>query len=161
MSKKSETSKEEIIKKTTEELFGLLGIEGNLEVLLKEGLPAGRQEEVEIVLETTETGIVIGYHGETLESLQLVLSLCISKRLGSFTRVILEIGDYRKNRTDWLKTAALAAKEKAINEQKEVAIPNLKSWERRIVHMLLQEDKEVISESMGDGKERTLVIKPR
>lgn len=154
MSKKSETSKEEIIKKTTEELLGLLGIEGNIEVLLKE-------EEVEIVLETAETGIVIGYHGETLESLQLILSLCISKRLGSFTRVILEIGDYRKNRTDWLKTAAFQAKEKAINEQKEVAIPSLKSWERRIVHMLLQEDPEVTSESVGDGKERTLVIKPR
>lgn len=154
MSKRVKTSKEEIVKKTAEELFGLLGIEGKIDVLLKD-------EEVEIVLETAETGIVIGYHGETLESLQLILSLCVSKRLGSFTRVILEIGDYRKNRTDWLKTAALAAKEKAMDEQKEVAIPNLKSWERRIVHLLLQEDKEVISESIGDGKERTLVIKPR
>jgi len=105
--------------------------------------------------------MVIGYHGETLEAIQLILSLIISKKVESFVRVSLEVGDYRKNRTDWLETLALQAKERVLQEQKEVPLPNLKSWERRIVHTFLQNDKEVTSESVGEGKERTLVIKLR
>ena len=42
-----------------------------------------------------------------------------------------------------------------------LSLPNLRSWERRVVHTFLQDDKEVTSESAGEGRERTLIIKPR
>ena len=74
---------------------------------------------------------------------------------------LLEVGDYKKNRTEWLERLALDAKERAISENKEVYLSDLKSWERRVVHLLLQDDKEVISESSGEGKDRVLVIKPK
>ena len=116
---------------------------------------------VEINLETNDSGMVIGYHGEILESLQLVFSLAISKKLGRFVRASIEVGDYKKNRTDWLETLAIQTKEKVLLDKKEVPLPNLRSWERRIVHVYFQEDPEVISESVGEGRDRTLVIKPR
>ena len=46
-------------------------------------------------------------------------------------------------------------------QNEEEFLENLKSWERREIHLFLQEDKEVVSESVGEGKERTLVVKPR
>lgn len=142
------------IKETIKKLLKLLEIEGDFEII-----KAG--EEIEIVLTTKDGGIVIGYHGEILEALQLILSLCISKKIGHFIRVSLEVGDYKKERTNFLENLALQMKERVLEESQEVALSDLKSWERRIIHVFLQEDKDVASESTGVGKDRKLVIKPR
>lgn len=147
-------TEEKDIKKTIKKFFDLLEIDGEFESV-QEG------DQVNITLNTQDTGLVIGYHGEVLESLQLILSLAVSKKIGRFVRVSLEVDGYKKNRTEWLEKLAIQTKERVLEENKEIAIPNLKSWERRIVHMFLQDDEEVTSESVGEGRDRTLVIKPK
>src|SRR5579872_425779 len=119
------------------------------------------EQIIEVVLDTQDTSLVIGHHGEGLEALQLLLSLAISKELGSFVRVSLEVGDYKKNRTDYLLSLAAKTKDRAITEGRGIAMPELKAWERRLVHLHLQGDEEVETESIGEGKERVLVIKPK
>ena len=149
------TKKEEkIVKNTTEELLKLLGIEGGIEINFAD-------ETVGIVLDTPDSGVVIGRHGDILESLQLILSIAISKNLNRFLRISLEVGDYKKNREEWLKNTALNAKDKAINQGMEITLPELKAWERRIVHLTLKDDEEVISESVGEGRDRVLIIRPK
>lgn len=144
------------IKDTTTELLKLLEVDGKFDILEnKEG------ESIDIALDTKDTGIVIGYHGDTMEGLQLVLSLCVARKLGRFVRVSLEVGDYKKNRTEWLKSLAEETKDRVISENKEIIIPELKSWERRVVHLLLENDREVMSESQGEGRDRVLVVKPK
>lgn len=145
---------EKLTKKTIEEVFKRLDIDGDFSLSVNE-------EIIDVVLDTKDSGIAIGYHGEVLESLQLILSLCVSKKIGRFVRISVEIGDYKKNRTDWLENVAFQTKERVLLEKKEIPLPALRSWERRIVHLLLQDDKDVVSESIGLGKDRTLVIKPR
>ena len=145
---------EEKIKNKTKELFDLLGISDNFEITQDE-------ETINVNLQTEESGIIIGRHGDTLESLQLVLALIIARETGEFKRVSLEVGDYKKNREDYLKSLAQQTKERALSEAREVSLPNLKPWERRIVHMFLSDDQEVISESVGEGRERTLVVRPK
>jgi len=140
--------------KVIKNFFVSLGVEATMEI-------TEDAEAISIVLETEDTGIVIGYHGETLEALQLILSLILAKENGEFKRVSVEAGDYKKNRTEWLERLALDAKERALSEGKEVYLSELKSWERRVVHLLLQDDKEVASESSGEGKDRVLVVKPK
>lgn len=142
------------IKKQIKDFFELLEIEEDFTVEVTD-------EDVRVSVSSENPGILIGYHGETLESLQLVLSLYIAKKLGEFKRVTLEIGDYRKNREEWLRRLALDAKDKALSEGREVRISDLKAWERRVVHMELADDKEVISESEGEGRERSLVVRPK
>lgn len=148
----AETNKK--IEKTIKKFFDSLGIDATFEVLEDE-------ETIGVTLETEDTGIIIGYHGETLEALQLVLSLLVAKERGEFKRVSLEVGDYKKNRSEWLERLAADAKERALSENKEIYLSELKSWERRVIHLLLQDDKEVVSESTGEGKDRVLVIKPK
>jgi spoIIIJ-associated protein len=143
-----------IVQDTTAELLKLLEIQGDFEV--KE-----TEEAIEINLNTEDSGIVIGYHGDTLESLQLVLSLCVARKLGEFKRVSIEVGEYKKKREEWLKNLAAETKDRALAENKEIYLSDLKSWERRVVHMILQNDQEVVSESIGEGKDRVLVIKPK
>lgn len=146
------------IKEITEKLLKLLGVDGDFEIL-ESGVKG--EESVEIVLNTKDTGVVIGYHGDTLEGLQLVLSLCVARNLGRFVRISIDVGDYKKNRTEFLKTLALETKERVMAEGKEIVVPELKSWERRIVHLLLEKDENVVSESQGEGRDRVLIVSPK
>jgi spoIIIJ-associated protein len=146
------------IKEITEKLLKLLDIDGDFEIIESKKTD---EESVEIVLNTKDTGVVIGYHGDTLEGLQLILSLCVARNLGRFVRVSIDVGDYKKNRTEFLKSLAMETKERVLSEGKEIAIPELKSWERRIVHLLLEKDGEVASESQGEGRDRVLVVSPK
>lgn len=114
-----------------------------------------------VLLNTNDSGIVIGYHGEILEAMQLILSLIVAKKLDHFVRITVEVGDYRKNREEYLKQLAAKMKDRAVEEQREQVISQLKPWERRVVHLFLQDDPDVLSESQGEGRERVLVIKPR
>lgn len=143
-----------IAEQTFTELIKMLEINGAASVEMQE-------DAVSVILDTADSGMVIGYHGDMLESLQVVSSLMISKKLGRFVRVTIEVGDYRKNRTEYLQSLAQRTKEQVLSEKSEVELPSLKSWERRIVHLFLQDDPDVVSESAGEGKNRTLVIKPR
>jgi spoIIIJ-associated protein len=149
------TAKEQkIVEKAVEKLFSLLEIDGTFQVEQHEGT-------LDILMETQDTGIVIGYHGEVLESLQLVLSLILAKKLGRFLRTSIEVDDYKKNRTEYLQKLAEQTKEKALTENREQVLMSLKSWERRIVHVYLQDDEQVTTESSGEGKERVLIIQPK
>jgi spoIIIJ-associated protein len=155
MEKVALTAKErKDIEQLIEKVFSLLEIEGTFALEEQEDI-------LEVSMETKDTGIVIGYHGEVLESLQLILSLAIAKKLGRFVRVSIEVDGYKKNRTEYLHNLAMQVKEKALSENKEQVLSSLKSWERRIIHLYLQNDEQVTSESEGEGKDRVLVIKPR
>lgn len=145
---------QKIVKDLVSQTLKLLNIDGNFEIT--EG-----KEGYDVTLNTEDAALVIGYHGDTLESLQVILSLILSKKLGEFKRISLEVGEYKKNRSEWLTSLARETRERVISENKEIYLPDLKAWERRVVHMLLQDDKEVVSESVGEGKDRVLVIKPK
>lgn len=142
------------VQAVVDELLGVLELSGTAEVVLG-------TDAIEVILDTPDTGIVIGYHGEVLESFQLILSLAVAKKLGRFTPVSVEVGDYKKNRTEYLRNLAQQTKERVISEGRDFSLSNLKAWERKTVHLLLKDDPEVVSESIGEGKERTLIIKPR
>ena len=144
----------ETTKKLIQELFDNLGIKDSFDV-------ADNEESIDVVINSEDPGLIIGHHGDTLDSIQLVLSLMLAKKLGEFKRVSVEVGDYKKNRSDYLKNLAAQTKDRALSEGQEIFLPNLKSWERREVHMYLSEDPDVISESVGEGKDRTLVVKPK
>lgn len=144
-------------KKSTEkkvkEYFDLLGIIEEFEVTEDD-------ESVDVIIESDDPGMIIGHHGDTLDALQLTLALVLAKDYGEFRRVSLEVGDYKKNRSDYLRNLAEQTKERVLQENREIFLPSLKPWERREVHMFLSEDKDVLTESVGEGKDRTLVVKP-
>jgi len=147
-----------IIKEIAEKLLKLLDVEGDFDLLEAKDKD---KEGIEMIINTKDTGVIIGYHGDTLEGLQLVMSLCVARALGRFVRISIDVGDYKKNRTEILKALASETKARVLSEGKEIAIPELKSWERRVVHLLLEKDKEVISESQGEGRDRVLIVSPR
>jgi len=116
---------------------------------------------VHVQLPEEETGIYIGHHGEGLTALQLLLSLMISQRTGKWYRVSVNINDYQERREDSLKNLAESAAEKAIALNQEVVLGNLSSYERRIVHLHLEQHGGVTTESRGEPPLRQLLVIPK
>lgn len=117
--------------------------------------------QVNIQLPEDETGIYIGHHGEGLTSLQLLLSLMASQRTGTWYRISVNINDYQERREDSLKHLAETAAEKAIALNQEVVLGNLSSYERRIVHLHLEQHGGVTTESRGEPPLRQLLVIPK
>jgi spoIIIJ-associated protein len=144
----------ETIQTTLEEMFALLGVKGSFQV-------SQNEDTIEVTIDSEENGMLIGHHGETLEALQLIASLAVAKKLGEYVRFSLEIGEYKKQRMEYLVSLFDRMKAQALDTREGQALPHLKSWERRYVHMLAKDDPDVVTESEGEGRERVLVVYPR
>jgi len=147
--------KEKTIETTTKNLLEKLEIAGEVQVAVDES------GAFRVHIETEETGLLIGYHGRTLESFQIILSLLVSKELGGWVRVYVNVGDYREKREEALMHMAMHAAERAMASGRPIELPHLSSAERRVIHMTLSGDERVATESLGEGNERVLVIKPK
>lgn len=141
-----------IVNQVVSDLLKQVGVEAKIEVVDKD-------EGFSITLETDENALLIGKHGNTLSSIQTIISLMVAKRLGEFKRIILEIGDYRKERESYLMDLASRIKQDVLTTGFNKNIKGLKSWERRLIHLFFKDDTEVVTQSEGEGRDRTLVIK--
>ncbi len=145
----------ETIKKTADELLSLMQVSGTAEVV--EETP----HVYEVNIEAGETnGLLIGKRGETINSLQYVLGILLRKDLEEEDRVVVNVGDYREKQEDYLKNLAQETAARARETGQEQALYNLTPAQRRIVHMELSEESDVVTESQGEGDDRYLVVKP-
>lgn len=108
-----------------------------------------------------EAGLLIGRKGETLISIQTVLGILLKQDSGEWSRVLVNVGDYREKEEDYLKNLAESAMQRAIETQEPQSLYNLKPGQRRIIHMFLSENSAVETESVGEGENRYLLVKPR
>jgi spoIIIJ-associated protein len=106
-----------------------------------------------------ETGLLIGKKGETLSSIQTILGILLKQKTGDWARISVNVGDYLEKEEDYLKNLAVNAASRAKETGEPQNLYNLKPAQRRIVHMSLTEDKEITTESVGEGEERYLVVK--
>ncbi len=156
--KKNKT--EETIKETVADLLSKLKITGDVEVV-KNLTDETSENSYNINIKTEETGLLIGHHGETLNSLQLILGVILYKKLGVWTRVILDVGNYRKMREESIKEMVTRMVTEVETNSAPVILPFLTPLERRIVHMMLADNPKVTSESTGVGRDRRVTIKLR
>ena len=143
------------VKQISEELLTKLEVIGTVTVDIDE---AGAYR---VHIETEETGLLIGFHGRTLESFQILLGIIVSKKLASWVKVYVNVGDYREKREEALMLIAQRAAERATTYGRPVELSHLSPSERRVVHLTLSGDERVSTESVGDGDNRTLVVKPK
>lgn len=141
-----------IVKEEAEKLFEKIGVEAQVKV-------ENEEELINVHVETPENALLIGKHGNTLSSLELVLSLITAKKVGEFRRLVIEVGGYREAREEYLKDLAERLSSEVAESGTEKTIRGLKPWERRVIHMYLGEKSDVLTESTGDDRDRVLVIK--
>lgn len=145
--------KNKLVQTITEELLSKLGVAAHVTV-------TDSSDEYNVQLDSEDNALLIGKHGNTLSSLEYILALMVAAKSGEYKRMIIEVGGYRAERENYLKDLAERLKQEVISTGDEKRISGLKSWERRLIHMLLAES-EVMTESEGDGRDRVLVIKKK
>jgi len=102
-----------------------------------------------------------GQEGKILDSLQYLLRKITSKNLSERVRISIDVGDFREKRQDELQDLAKELAALVKEDGKTQVIPSLNPSERRVVHMALQDDKEIRSRSVGDGLfKKILIYKP-
>lgn len=132
-----------------------------LEVVGTVGVDMDETGAYQVQIDTEETGLLIGFHGRTLESFQILLSIIVSKKLEAWVKVYVNVGDYRQKREETLMLMAQRTAERAVSSGRPVELPNLSPSERRVIHMTLGGDERVETESVGEGMNRMLVVKPK
>jgi spoIIIJ-associated protein len=99
--------------------------------------------------------------GKVLDSLQYILRKIISRKVPERLRISINVADFREKRLEELKVRAVAMAAQVKEEGKTQVLPALNPSERRTIHMILQEDKEIRSRSVGDGLfKKILIYKP-
>jgi spoIIIJ-associated protein len=140
---------------TIREVLGSFGIEASVDEY--DG------DEGEIILDIVggELGILIGRHGKTLDSLQTVVSAITSRKLGFRYPVIVDVEGYRSRRREKLEDMARRTADRVSRQGREVRLRPMTSYERRVVHMALREDRRVVTGSEGEEPMRAVVVSPK
>jgi spoIIIJ-associated protein len=154
MAKKEKKELTKEVGKITRKLLKLMSTSATFEV--KE------DEENEAVLvdvdSQSEAGLLIGNRGETVSSLQAILSMMVKQKTSEWHRVLVNVANWREKQEERLKDLANKAADKAKETGDPQPLYNLNASQRRIVHTILSEDKSVKTESFGEGEERYLLV---
>lgn len=120
-------------------------------------------DEGELILDVTapDLAVLIGRHGRTLESLQTMFSLLVSRKLGFRYPVAVDVEGYKSRRRDKVVSMAHSAAARALRQGGTVSLPPMSAYERRLVHIALRENDKVQTHSEGTDPDRHVVITAR
>lgn len=142
------------IKKYLLKIIKDMGIDVQIEVKIREQVPYFN-------IIAPDISILIGKNGRTIDALQILTSQMINSNLNTYYKFIIDVNDYKEHKKTRLeKTAKYTAKEVA-KTKVEAHLEPMNSYERRIVHNILNNSKDVITESEGEEPNRHVVIKPK
>jgi len=117
-------------------------------------------EELRVEIYGGDPGKVIGRAGRTLAALEYITNAVINRDEGSRVRVSIDVGGYKRRRDERLRTEARKAASRVRKTGRPVELDAMSAAERRVVHMVLADDADIVSESSGEGKNRHVVVKP-
>lgn len=148
-------------------LLGMLLLEGSYEI-------EETDENFSVSIETKDAGRLIGARGESLDALQMLVNQMAAKKVGEegparnaslaiaggFKRVVIDVEGWRKQKEDELKTSAESWGKQVLESGQSMDLEPMAPWQRRIIHMVISEMEGLASESIGEGRDRHIVIKP-
>lgn len=146
----------ETISKTIEELLEKMGFTGKV-TLSK----ADEDDGVFCNIETeNDSNFLIGQHGINLQALQHLSRLIVRKHIPEKVRFTLDINNYRKQKNQSVVEFARQSAQLALEQGRAIVMHPMSTYERRIVHMELSKNSDVVTESAGEGEGRKIVVKP-
>lgn len=120
-----------------------------------------RDDNILIKIFSNNNGILIGKNGKTISALQNVIKQIIYTRTTHNLHIILDVENYKENRSKNIEYLAKKLAREVAQTKVEVKMDCMNSYERRIVHSTLAENKYVYTESIGEEPNRCVVIKPK
>ncbi|MDB4897303.1 MAG: jag [Firmicutes bacterium] len=117
-----------------------------------------QNEYLHVDVAGAEAGILIGHHGQTLDAMQYLVNLVASKVGDDGQRVLLDVEDYRKRREETLTRLATRLAERVKRNGESMVLEPMSAHERRVIHLALQENPDVVTTSEGEEPFRRVVI---
>lgn len=108
-----------------------------------------------------DLGMLIGRRGENLAQIQYLVNLLANRKLGDWTRVIVDVEGYRSRREESLIGLAERVGRQVARSRRPIVLEPMPPNERRIVHMVLKSNPDVTTESNGEGANRRITVQPR
>jgi spoIIIJ-associated protein len=120
-------------------------------------------DDGEIILDIVggDLALLIGRHGKTLDSLQTLVGAATSRQLGFRYPIVVDVEGYRGRRREKLEDMARRTADRAVRQGRPVKLRPMTSYERRLVHMALRDDRRVITASEGEEPARSVVVSPK
>lgn len=139
-------------------ILGLLLLEGSYEI---------EEEDTGffVSIDTKDAGRLIGAQGQSLEALQLIINQIIFQKqkedlpAGGFKRVVLDVSGWRKQKEEDLRKQAQVWGKQVLETREQLELEPQSPWQRRVVHMVIGEMEGVETESLGEGRDRHIMIK--
>ena len=141
--------KEDII-----EITKLMGMSVNLEV-------RRRDDSITIKLFSDHNAVLIGRNGSTIAAIQTIIRQIISNEVNEYINIILDVENYKEKRVRSIEFLAKKVAREVAKTKVETKLDSMNSYERRIVHSILSDNKYVYTESIGEEPNRCVVIKPK
>lgn len=141
-----------------EKLLGLMGFAVTVTV---ESAETSRLNVTGEGDEREALGALIGRKGERLSALQHIVNLMLSRELGAWTRILVDVEDYRGRRERQLREIAERAAQRVVETGKMLQLEAMPALERRWVHLALRNHPDVATQSIGEEPNRRIIVLPR
>lgn len=148
-----EPSVEDQAKKFLQDVFQAMNMTVVIDVKFDE-----EQSTLDVELSGDEMGVLIGKRGQTLDSLQYLISLVVNKGTNEYIRVKVDTENYRQRRKETLENLAKNISYKVKRTKRPVSLEPMNPYERRIIHSALQNDRYVTTHSEGEEPYRRVVV---
>jgi len=137
-------------------------LEQILEMMREPATVTADQEEdrINLRIEAQDAGLLIGKQGQTLDALQYLVTKILAKKARSKVRVAIDVEAYRARHNESLAQLALKSGEKVKKSGKSITLTPMNPYDRRIIHLTLQGDKDLKTMSRGEGLYKKVVISP-
>ena len=155
---------EQVAKEIVRELLTNMGVAADVVAVDNPSLmPLDADEPPTIFIDVLghDLGMLIGRRGEHLAQLQYLVNLLINRRLGSWTRVVIDVEGYRSRREESLVVLAERVARQVARSRRPIVLEPMPPNERRIVHLSLRDNPDVTTESSGEGSARRVTVQPR
>lgn len=149
--------KREVVKYIKDYIMKLLkdlGFQANVEIKNKETVPT-------YTVYSDNDALLIGKNGKNLKALSVIVNQHITKELGKSYKFIIDINSYKEKREKQLEQLAKRVAREVAQTKIEVKMDSMNSYERRIIHNILTNNKKVYTESEGEEPNRYVVVKPK
>ena len=142
------------IKELINEITKLMGLNVNLEI-------RRREENITIKRFSDHNAVLIGKNGYTIQALQTIIRQIIYNKINYNISIILDVENYKEKKIKNIEYLAKKTAREVAKTKVEAKLDSMNSYERRIVHSILADDKYVYTESIGEEPDRCVVIKPK
>ncbi len=144
----------DFIKESIIEITKMMGMTVNLEV-------RRRDDNITIKIFSDHNAVLIGKNGRAIEALQTIIRQIVHNETKEFIGVILDVENYKEKRVKNLEYLAKKIAKEVKETKVETKLDSMNSYERRIIHSILSDNKYVYTESIGEEPNRCVVVKPK